>query len=240
MYQQPNIIGSQPQQYQPPMGFQNPQGANVVNAFLPKLQRARSAGIIEEYIYDEQKPKKKLKEIKKVLLPEKKKFLFIRYGKKFNLKDRCIVCGTHHFWEAGDTLRPPIPLTEVTKGRPMRGTYCPKHASTFMQMEMLEQQVLAEEHGLEFAAFKPRMPKVLKSGPINNLNKADVMALTAAGWIVKPPSISTMESATQEAHRIVNEINILTEQLNYLMIQKGVEANGSKQQELYGGDNATE
>ena len=136
-------------------------------------------------------------------------------------------------------MRPPIPLTEVTKGRPMRGTYCPKHASTFMQMEMLEQQVLAEEHGLEFKAFKPRMPKVLKSGPINNLNKADVMALTAAGWIVKPPSISNMETATQEAFKIVNEINILTEQLNYLMIHKGVEANG-KQQEFNTSDDNTE
>jgi len=236
MYQQPNIIGMQQQ----PMGFQNPQGANVMNAFLPKLPRARSAGIIEEYIYDEQKPKKKLKEIKKVLLPEKKKFLFFKYGKKFNLKDRCIVCGTQHFWEAGDTLRPPIPLTEVTKGRPMRGTYCPKHASTFMQMEMLEQQILAEENGLEFTAFKPKMPKVLKSGPINNLNKADVMALTATGWIIKPPSISTTESATQEAHRIVNEINILTEQLNYLMIHKGVEANGSKHEYIEFSNDGTE
>ena len=85
MYQQPNLIGtnvpmtphqSNPSQMQP----------FSLNKFLPKLQQFRAAGAIEEYTYDALKPKKQLKEIKKILLPEKKKFIF-RYGYKFNLKE---------------------------------------------------------------------------------------------------------------------------------------------------------
>ncbi len=60
MYQQPNLINS----------------PNTQKLFLPKLQQFRSAGSMEEYTYDALKPKKQLKEIKKVLLPEKKKFIF--------------------------------------------------------------------------------------------------------------------------------------------------------------------
>ena len=213
MYQQPNLIGSQ--QMQPTFN-------QLPSAFLPPLERARSAGQIEEYRYQSLKPKKQLREMKKILLPEKKKFLFIKYGKKFNLKDRCIVCGTQHIWEAGDTLRPPIPLTEVTKGRPMRGTYCPRHASHWMQFEMLEQKILAEEHGLEFNAFKPKMPKVLKSAPLKNLNKADVTSLMALGWYIVPPR-QEKETPNQEAYRLITEINLATERLNYLVGNTGVE-----------------
>lgn len=213
MYQQPNLIGTQPMQ---------PTFNQLPSTFLPPLERARSAGAVEEYRYQTLKPKKQLKELKKVLMPEKKKILFVRYGKKYNLKDRCIVCGTQHQWEAGDTLRPPIPLTEVTKGRPMRGTYCPRHASHFMQFEMLEQQILAEEHGLEFRAFKPKMPKVLKSGPVNNLTKADVTALMALGWYIIPPR-QEKETPNDEAYRLITEINLATERLNYLVGNTGVE-----------------
>ena len=74
MYQQPNLISS-------------PQAKNL---FLPKLQQFRAAGSIEEYTFDALKPKKQLKEIKKVLLPEKKKFI-IKYGYKFNLKDNTFI-----------------------------------------------------------------------------------------------------------------------------------------------------
>jgi hypothetical protein len=61
MYQQPSLISSQ-----------------TALAFLPKLQQFRATGPIEEYKFDSIKPKKKLKEIKKVLLPEKKKILFVK------------------------------------------------------------------------------------------------------------------------------------------------------------------
>ena len=78
-----------------------------------------------------------------LLLPEEK----LSLDMSSSTSDR-VLFGTYHHWEAG-LLRPVIP-TEVHWGRPMRGTYCPKHAAIHMQMEMLEQQILANEHGLEF------------------------------------------------------------------------------------------
>ena len=203
MYQQPNLINS----------------PNTQKLFLPKLQQFRSAGSMEEYTYDALKPKKQLKEIKKVLLPEKKKFIF-KYGYKFNLKDRCVVCGMHHIWEAGDYLRPPIPLDNVTKGRPMRGTYCQKHAGIHKQMEMLQQQILADEHGLDFKAFIPKakMPNMLKRQQLNTLTKEDVMRLTSMGWNITPPTPATdVETTMAEMVRLTAEIQLNTERINYLI-----------------------
>ena len=111
-------------------------GQNAPTQFNPMLnpiEQARTAGQVVEYQFMNIKPKKKEKELIKVLSPEPKSFLFFRYGKKFNLKDRCVVCGMHHLWEPSDHLRPPIPLEKVVKGRPLKGTYCPKHASMFKQ-----------------------------------------------------------------------------------------------------------
>ena len=176
MYQQPNLISS-------------PQAKNL---FLPKLQQFRAAGSIEEYTFDALKPKKQLKEIKKILLPEKKKFI-IKYGYKFNLKDRCVVCGMHHIWESGDYLRPPIPLDRVERGRPLRGTYCPRHASMHKQLEMIEQQVIAEKHGLEFKKYipKPKVPQLMNRGPIVTLSQGDIISLTSKGWEITPPQAET-------------------------------------------------
>ena len=194
------------------------------NPYLPQKAQARASGVVIEYQFIAIKPKKKLKELRLVLMSEKKKFLFFKYGKKFNLKDRCVVCGFHHIWEAGDYMRPPIPLDEVTKGRPLRGTYCPKHASMYMQLEMLQQQILADQHGLEFKAFVPRMPKMLKGGPISSLTKVDVTALTAAGWFIKPPSLGDTRTATDEVIRLITEINIITDRLNHLMLKNNIQA----------------
>ena len=196
------------------------------SVFLPPLQRARASGPVEEYKCVNIKPKKQLKELVKVLYPEKKSFLKIKYGNKFNLKDRCVVCGMHHVWDSGDYMRPPIPLTQVLKGRPMRGTYCPKHAGIHRQMEMLQQQILAEQHGLEFKAFIPKMPKLPRKGPLNTLTKEDVASLSNAGWLIKPPTLGDNKSATDEAIEIVGEINILTDRLNHLIIQKGAKVEG--------------
>ncbi len=211
MYQQPQLVGMQT--------------AQTSAAFLPKLPAARMPGPIEEYKYDSIKPKKQMKEIRKVLLPQKKKFLFFRYGKQFNLKDRCVVCGTHHHWDAGDYLRPVIPLTEVHKGRPMRGTYCPKHSAIHMQMEMLEQQILANEHGLEFKGFKPKMPSIIKKGPLTSLSAQDLASLSAAGWFIKPPAPATTEDEKDEAMLLLNDLNTTIRRLNYL-VGKGVELDG--------------
>lgn len=209
MYQQPNIIG------------QSTPNPTLAYGMTP-LQMARASGIVQEYKFMAIKPKKQQKELIRVLKAEPKKLLFIKYGKKFNLKDRCVVCGMHHVWEQGDYMRPPIPLDGVVKGRPLMGTYCPKHAAHFMQLEMLQQQILADKHGLEFKRFIPKTPKILKSGPIKNLSKEDIISLTAAGYFIKPPTLGDNRSATNEAIEIVGEINILTDRLNFLMINQGV------------------
>jgi len=204
MFQQPNLIANNP---------------SLASSFLPPLMSARAAGPVSEYSFVQIKPKKMLKEITKVLNAEKKKFLFIRYGWKFNLKDRCVVCGVHHVWESGDYMRPPIPLSHVTKGRPMRGTYCPKHATHHRQMEMLQQQILADEHGLDFKAFipKPRMPQVLSKGPLTTLSKADVISLAAVGWAISPPKVEGEEKPIEELNRLSLEIRLASERMGEIM-----------------------
>ena len=194
------------------------------NPALSPIQQARASGAVTEYRFIELKPKKQLKELTKVLTAEPKKFLGIKYGKKFNLKDRCVVCGFHHLWEQGDYLRPPMPLDKVIKGRPLMGTYCPKHSAMYRQLEMLQQQILADKHGLEFKRFVPKMPKMIKSGPITELSKNDVIALTASGWFIKPPALADNKTATQEVIQLITEINIMTDRLSHLMLKHQVEA----------------
>tara|TARA_R110000824_G_scaffold376322_2_gene567432 strand:- start:401 stop:973 length:573 start_codon:yes stop_codon:yes gene_type:complete len=156
---------------------------------------ARHAGPIISYEFKSLNTKKQMKELIKVLYPEKKKFI-LKFGFKFNIRDRCVVCGVHHIWEAGDTLRPPIPLAHVTKGRPMRGTYCPKHSSMHKQMEMLEQQIIAEKHGLEFKRYIPkaRVPNIISRGPITALTQKDIISLTSKGWEITPPQAETVSA----------------------------------------------
>ena len=207
MFNQPNLIGAST--------------ATATNPFLPPLQRARAAGPIEEYTFVQIKPKKKLKEINKVLNAEQKKFIF-KYGWKFNLKDRCVVCGVHHVWDSGDYMRPPIPLSHVYKGRPMRGTYCPKHATHHRQLEMLQQQMIADEHGLEFKGFnlKPRLPQVLTKGALTTLSRADVFSLTSTGWVITPPATKGEETPPQEVVRLSGEMKLAAERMQFL-IEKG-------------------
>ena len=175
-------------------------------AFGSHKDMARAAGPIIPYEFREIKPKKQLKEIRKILLPEKKRFIF-KYGYKFNLQHRCVVCGSQQQWETSDPMRPPLPLSNVNRGRPLMGTYCPKHAGIFKQMEMLQQQILAEEHGLEFRAYLPK-PKVpaFRRGPLTDLNQSDMSSLIAAGWLIEPPK-GTKENPTEQYVRLMAEIN---------------------------------
>ena len=100
--------------YQPPnlIGATTPNIAS--NAFMDRYSQARAAGTVIMYEYKNIKPKKQLKEIIKVMLPEKKTFLKLPYGFKYNIKDRCVVCGTQKIWEASDQMRPPLPLGPLT------------------------------------------------------------------------------------------------------------------------------
>lgn len=192
--------------------------AQAPNPFGSQKDIARAPGVVMPYSFKATKPKKQLKEIRKVLLPEKKKFLFIRYGYKFNMKHRCVVCGTQQHWEASDPARPHIPLTEVTKGRPLRGTYCLKHTGMWRQMEMLEQQMLADEHGLEFTAFipKPRVPQMLQKGPLRMLRPQDIESLTALGWTIAPPG-KEKEEPPEEYARLMQDVSAKLKRIDALV-----------------------
>ena len=204
-YQPPSLIGSTNAYVEP-------------SAFLPQRQMARAAGSVMKYEFKSLKPRKQLKEIIKVLMPEKKRFLKIPYKFSFNIKDRCVVCGSQKIWDGGDPMRPPIPLHKVRKGYPMRGTYCEKHSHLHRQYEMLEQQMLAEEHGLSFSAYIPsaRSLNPLASGPLTSLKEGDISSLSSLGWSIKPPA-GLSESKEEELFRIIIEANSINDRVKTLL-----------------------
>ncbi len=176
---------------------------------------ARMAGPIINFEYKSLDTKKQMKEITKVLMPEKEKFL-IKYGYKFNIKDRCVVCGTHKVWEVSDPYRPGIPLHKVRKGYPMKGTYCEKHATMYKQYEMLEQQILADEHGLSFSSYVPSPKKLISSGPLTTLRMEDIQSLSAVGWTIKPPNVE-VSSKEEELFLLLIEQKSNTERIQALL-----------------------
>ena len=197
-----------------------------INVFSPDKATARAAGPVVPYTYNAVKPKKQLKELRKLLYVEKKKFLFIKYGYKFNIRHRCVVCGSQHEWEMSDPMRPPLPLSHVNKGRPLQGTYCPKHAGFFKQLEMLEQEILADEHGLEFKSFIPR-PKipVVSRGPLTNLRQTDMASLIAVGWVIEPPQ-GTKENPLEQYTRIMVDVQGKLAQMQKIIPMIDGEENG--------------
>tara|TARA_R100000995_G_C3484074_1_gene125986 strand:+ start:1398 stop:2072 length:675 start_codon:yes stop_codon:yes gene_type:complete len=220
-------------QFQPP-SLIGAQSANTgANPFLDRFSAARAAGAVMFYEFKNTKPKKQLKEITKILMPEKKKFLKIPYRFKYNLKDRCVVCGSQKVWEAGDAMRPPLPLHKVRKGYPMRGTYCEKHAQIHRQYEMLEQQILAEEHGLSFSAYIPSVKTLnpLASGPLTGLKQQDIQSLSSLGWSIHPPS-SVSETKEEELFRLVIENNGINERIKTLLTEGAKVVSGSEQEEV--------
>ena len=192
---------------------------------MDRFEAARAAGSVMTYEYKSVKPKKQLKEIIKVLMPENKTFVKIPYKFKYNIKDRCVICGTHKVWEASDNLRPPLPLHKVRKGYPMRGTYCEKHAAIHRQYEMLEQQILAEEHGLSFSAYVPKAPSVssfnplnMVTGPMTTLKESDIASLSGVGWIIKPPT-GEIESSEEELFRLLVESDAINKRVKVLLTE---------------------
>ena len=214
------------QQFNPPslIGATNATvNTNSVNPFMDRLTTARAAGPIMAYEFKSLKPKKQLKEIVKVLKPEKKTFLKIPYSFKYNYKDRCVICGTQKFWTADDARRPPLPLHKVRKGYPMRGTYCEKHAAIHMQYEMLEQQILAQEHGLSFSAYIPSAKSLnpvnlVKSGPITQLKQEDINSLSSLGWKIIPPA-NEASSKEEQLYAMMIENAAMSERIKSLLTE---------------------
>ena len=62
------------------------------------------------------------------------------------------------------------------------------------QLEMLEQQVIAEKHGLEFKKYipKPKVPQIMNRGPLVTLSQGDIISLTSKGWEIMPPKAETI------------------------------------------------
>ena len=90
---------------------------------------------------------------------------------------------------------------------------------------MLQQQILADEHGLDFKAFipKPRIPQVLSKGPLTTLSKEDIASLIAGGWMIKPPMNNLEETPPQEVMRLSKEIRTALERMDFLIEGKGDE-----------------
>ena len=61
------------------------------------------------------------------------------------------------------------------------------------QLEMIEQQVIAEKHGLEFKKYipKPKVPQIMNRGPMVTLSQGDIISLTSKGWAITPPQAET-------------------------------------------------
>ena len=117
-------------------------------------------------------------------------------------------------------MRPTIPLHKVRKGYPMRGTYCEKHAQLHKQYEMLEQQRIAEEHGLSFSAYipTPKVPKILESAPLTSLRQSDIESLAASGWTIKPPQMA-VETPEDELFRLTMESHANNNRIIKLMTE---------------------
>jgi len=213
--------------------------SDETNPFLNRLDSARAAGAITAYEYKSTKPKKQLKEIIKVLMPENKTFMKVPYRFKYNIKDRCVICGTHKVWDGSDSMRPPLPLHKVRKGYPMRGTYCDKHAAIHRQYEMLEQQILAEEHGLSFSAYIPSAKSLnpvnlVTSGPLTTLKEADIHSLSSLGWVIKPPQMGS-SSKEEELYKLLIENEGVSSRMKALLTEgvvvTDVEADATTEQE---------
>ena len=83
---------------------------------------------------------------------------------------------------------------------------------------MLENQILAEEHGLSFSAYipKPKVPSILTSSPLTSLRQSDIEALSASGWTVRPPQMS-VESPEDELFRLTMESHAINNRVLKLM-----------------------
>ena len=84
-------------------------------------------------------------------------------------------------------------------------------------MEMLEQQMLAEEHGLDFRAYlpKPKIP-MLNRGPLTDLNQVDMASLISTGWAIEPPK-GTKETPREQYVRLMAEMQYKMKQIENLI-----------------------
>ena len=84
-------------------------------------------------------------------------------------------------------------------------------------MEMLEQQILAEEHGLEFRAYLPKAKvPTFRRGPLTDLDQIDMTSLISAGWVIEPPK-GTKETPKEQYIRLMAEMQGKMKQIENLI-----------------------
>jgi hypothetical protein len=71
---------------------------------------------------------------------------------------------------------------------------------------MLEQQIIAEKHGLEFKRYipKPKLPQIISKGPLVALSKEDIVSLTAKGWEITPPKADSINAEEKLVLLLIN------------------------------------
>ena len=88
---------------------------------------------------------------------------------------------------------------------------------------MLEQQILAEEHGLSFSAYIPSARSLnpvnlVKSGPITQLKQEDINSLTSLGWTVEPP-VSENSSKEEQLYALMIQNTAMSAKIKSLLTE---------------------
>ena len=65
------------------------------------------------------------------------------------------------------------------------------------------------------------MPQVLTKGALTTLSRADVLSLTATGWVITPPATKGEETPPQEVVRLSGEMKLAAERMQFLIEGKG-------------------
>ena len=92
-----------------------------------------------------------------------------------------------------------------------------------MQYEMLEQQILAEEHGLSFSAYIPSAKSLnpvnlVRSGPITQLKQEDINSLSSLGWKIIPPA-NEASSKEEQLYAMMIENAAMSERIKSLLTE---------------------
>ena len=84
---------------------------------------------------------------------------------------------------------------------------------------MLEQQILAEEHGLFSAYTGSSMPTTLNplAGLLTSLKATDIASLSSLGWTIKPPASN--EEEEEELFRLTVESDAVNSRVKTLLTE---------------------
>jgi len=89
------------------------------------------------------------------------------------------------------------------------------------QYEMLEQQILAEQHGLSFSAYIPSAKSLnpvnlVKAGPMVSLKQEEINSLVSVGWKIIPPT-NEASSKEEQLYAMMVENAAMSERIKSLL-----------------------